>query len=132
MSTTTARPGDQTQTAAELEAGHAQVVAIVANRCDPDNLDAVRAELATRATANGGRRGRIAARTLCGWPLVERIWPARASSTLPMAQMSPTGAWAIFFSAAPCTWNSPLARRRWPSASTNSAPSARGPPNTRA
>ena len=37
--------------AAELEAGHAQVVAIVANRCDPDNLEAIRAELSTRATA---------------------------------------------------------------------------------
>jgi phosphate acetyltransferase len=35
----------------ELEAGHAQVVAIVANRCDPAALDAVRAELSTRATA---------------------------------------------------------------------------------
>ncbi|NHT16243.1 phosphate acetyltransferase [Cellulomonas sp. IC4_254] len=37
--------------AAELEAGHAQVVAIVANRCDPENLDAIRSELSTRATA---------------------------------------------------------------------------------
>lgn len=37
--------------AAELEAGHAQVVAIVANRCDPENLDAIRAELSNRATA---------------------------------------------------------------------------------
>jgi phosphate acetyltransferase len=37
--------------AAELEAGHAQVVAIVANRCAPDDVDAIRAELATRATA---------------------------------------------------------------------------------
>ncbi|VTR77931.1 phosphate acetyltransferase [Cellulomonas hominis] len=37
--------------ASELEAGHAQVVAIVANRCDPAAVDAVRAELSTRATA---------------------------------------------------------------------------------
>lgn len=37
--------------ATELEAGHAQVVAIVANRCDPAAVDAVRAELATRGTA---------------------------------------------------------------------------------
>ena len=37
--------------AAELEAGHAQVVAIVANRCAPENLDAIRSELSTRATA---------------------------------------------------------------------------------
>lgn len=37
--------------AAELEAGHAQVVAIVANRCAPEDVDGVRAELATRATA---------------------------------------------------------------------------------
>lgn len=37
--------------ATELEAGHAQVVAIVANRCAPEDVDAVRAELSARATA---------------------------------------------------------------------------------